>query len=407
MQKNLEQKITKMNKASENINDDGAKLARLTSIISKEVSINSEKLTNLAKATRQILRMQQTNSNNIVSLLNAQNFQSLSFKILEEAEFVYDTIIDAVKLSSNYYPSPRLLTPFMLTRIINNITSSHKTLQPIFSAENATLYYSLKCCRTTSNEEGHVSMNISIPLSNLNALRATQVLDSNTKRKSNIDLSEFSLSLGTSDSHSFLTYLDLKNCFKITRTIQACTKRDIRISNKKFLEVLIYDITPDKILFDLPANTSIFFKCPQHDGTKTTNGLAFIAELPPSCSVENEFFHIKATKKEHDSIDLQDKPVEIKFISLETISNDLNITEKILQEIIQDMERAKENMNKTNIELANLETKFTLQNIELKQHLTYITGGVGGTIVLCIGIVLIVLVCCICKILRTINTLKG
>ncbi len=89
------------------------------------------------------------------------------------------------------------------------------------------------------------------------------------------------------------------------------------------------------------------------------------------------------------------------------MSNDLNLTEKILHEIIQDMEGAKENMNKASIELANLETKFTLQNIKLKQHLTYITGGVGGTIVLCIGFILIVLFCCICKILRTIATLKG
>ncbi len=130
--------------------------------------------------------------------------------------------------------------------------------------------------------------------------------------------------------------------------------------------------------------------------------------MPPSCSADSDLFEIKEVKTAQETLEIvNNNNKDIKFITLEAKNKNLNLTEKILQEIIEDMAKTKESMNITGARLKEMELRFVENNLRLKKDISIIGGGLGGLVTILLTISIIIVCCCLCKMAKTMTTLKG
>jgi len=288
MHEHLKQQLNHIKEENTIIIQHGLEMNKTLTTTNTLTNRNLNKIKSLATTVDNNLHKIERMERNQVATFNMINFLSNSNSILDLAEHQIGRIEHVMALGINHQTSKFAISPKAIQLALN-----HHMTPPLFPVFNTTSqYYSQKFTQIScSQHELHVTMKI--PLIDMNDLRTLTLINTLDRQNSKKNISPFTFKLlnPTNSFHSYFTMSDLEKCTE-TEKFFLCNKRMVEISNDKSGEIIIYDISPQRIMID--AKGEAFTICGK---TSTHFKLEYpiIALLPQECQITHKYFKVHTT----------------------------------------------------------------------------------------------------------------
>jgi len=329
---------------------------------------------------------------NQVATFNMLNYYTNANAILELSQQqitrTESTMIRGLSHRADRFSIP----PHIISSAIQHMNLS-SNITPVFNLTGS--YYKEAITRVTCHGL-KVFVTMRIPLININERRNLTLLSHKQKKSAKVDLTPFSFILINQHRqiHSYLTLSDFQKCLE-TKNRYVCNKRDIEIDNKEMGNLLIYDITPHRIIMHGTG-----------EGHATCNRKMFnfilttpvISLIPERCQVTHEHFMIHKTHLNDFEYTKEEQTFDFAFnytsFDPQTNKQQLTALDNIQKNLIQLQEKSKELLVNQTIKNAiydeavkNFNENLLKQADEHKQHLHGLTLGLatGGTIIVIIS----------------------
>ena len=409
MFKKIEKAILLNNEDISDINQAQSKIAESTSLLTKQLLKTKEQLAHTIRKTKFILKVNAHQDENWANMINFLNMQSEAERVLDEASLGYNKVSEALLLSKSHQISPKVLPIDDLREIIANISILDNPLSPLFNEEDAQKWYETKYTRSIWNMNTMTLEQISnFPLINYGEEFEIFPVPHKLKLYSKVDLTEMAFFIKKDNKHAYLTLNDIENCIPIRTGLHACNKRHIEINNNMLGKVLVYELTRQRIILDLPAGSTVYFNCRRTKTEKTATNESWIVFLPDSCSGKGEDFYIREfVKVGRDHFNIDHKTESVSFKTYQSKAN--NFSDAMLSEILEEIELDKITLHSAYENITNLNGEINENGDEIHENRKFMKraaySGLPWMTILTIAI--LILACGVCQLKRLVKGVRG
>jgi len=325
---------------------------KLTNIIA---STGMKQMKDLTQIVEHTVGDIETIEENQLATFNVFNYMTNSEKILESSNRYMQQATELMQLGYLHQTNKFAISPETIKSAINH-ASFPQGLSPIF--DDAKEYYHHTLTRAScSGKKIHVTLKI--PFFSANDSRNLTLLTRQEKREAEVDISPFAFKAinQQKEIHSYLTLSDLEKCMD-TKTFILCNKREIEINNERFGKLLVYDISPHRILME--GEGQGFANCGR-TRTRFELGSSVISIVPDDCQLTHRYFSLHSSQHTdfQDIKELQSRSFTFNF----TITND-HVSH---QNDKQDIARIKHKLQKLKDLHANVALNMTLLQASLRE----------------------------------------
>jgi len=363
---------------------------KATTLISLENSKQIEKMAGILDNNLQELQIIEQNQ---LVLANVMNFASNAERIMELASLELIQSENILLLAKMNKANERGLDKDTLRQAFNHTIDAD--MRP--ATENTDVLYSLDIFQASCNER-KIFLTCKIPLINKQKPRNLTLLTLKEKLTADTDLTQFAFRLTSLDrkKHSYMTLSDVEKCMDLD-SFMICNKRDIEIDDSMTGRILVYDVTPNRIIINAQGDT--FIHCNKNI-TLFNYQEPMISFIPSGCMVSHKFFSIQDIETNNWGLTQADFRVPI--FNFTMIDKDINF--RTQHKMIKDIEgkmKFTENkllntvVNITRLQQQQLDNERALHK-QQQQHRKILHYSIGGGILFTGSFLTSVLLLCLC-----------
>ena len=364
------------------------KLAQKVNILAHELEKENE---NLRLAT-QVIRTQKKRLDSLERLVynldNLIEFEASSNTLLRLADNVITKIDMVFMEGKNHYLSTHAISPTQMREIVQKAAFEASSLDPLFK-KNVEKYYTTKLARVTW-EGTRLHVTVKIPLVNEREKYNIEAVTLVEKETAKVPLDDYvgRLKNEVTGGFSYLSLRDIRECNRLEMNELLCQRRLIEIRNA---DVLVYEISPTLILFDLEGSISKSMRlvCEGEKGMGTEIALEHprVVKIPENCTVAHESFFIREIRHKGKA-DVAHHQLNMTVTLMQTKHKQKNETSELLNKLEMNLNETRETMKAFHAnftgEIYDQRTEIDMlygENETLRHSGIGLTGGVALIII--------------------------